>query len=74
MSLTVQPDCLKGRVVCGTVYGDMYLKDILGSIARVGYCIPVPDLYLVLHQSINQSKTPKTQFISVPGPGPLPQF
>ena len=25
-SLTVQPDCLKGRVVCGTVYGDMYSK------------------------------------------------
>ena len=23
-SLTVQPDCLKGRVVCGTVYGDMH--------------------------------------------------
>ena len=29
-------------------YGDMHLKD-LGSIARVGYCIPVPDFYLVLH-------------------------
>ena len=25
-SLTVQPDCIKGRVVCGTVYGDMTLK------------------------------------------------
>ena len=24
--MPVQPDCLKGRVVCGTVYGDMYLK------------------------------------------------
>ena len=24
------------------------LKD-LGSIVRVGYCIPVPDFYLVLH-------------------------
>ena len=23
-SLTVQPDCQKGRVVCGTVYGDMH--------------------------------------------------
>ena len=22
--LTVQPDCLKGRVVCGTVYGDIH--------------------------------------------------
>ena len=26
-----------------------HLKDHLGSIARVGYCIPVPDFYLVLH-------------------------
>ena len=42
MSLAVQPDCVKGWVVCGTVYGDMYYKDLLGSIERVGYCIPVP--------------------------------
>ena len=48
-SLAVQPDCLKGWVVCRTVYGDMYLKDLLGSIVRVGYCIPVPDFYLVVH-------------------------
>ena len=27
--------CLKVRVVCGTVYGDMHFKDLLGSIARV---------------------------------------
>ena len=40
---------LKGRVVCGTVYGDMHLKDLLGSIVRVGYRIPVPDFNLVLH-------------------------
>ena len=33
----------KGRVMCGTVYWDMYIKDFLGSISRVGYCIPVPD-------------------------------
>ena len=39
-SLTVQPDCPRGRVVCGTVYRDMHFKDILGSI---GYCITVPD-------------------------------
>ena len=25
----MQPDCLNGRVVCGTVYGDMHLKDLL---------------------------------------------
>ena len=48
-SLVVQPDCLKGRVVCGTVYGDMHLKNLLGSFVRVGYRIPVPDFYLVLH-------------------------
>ena len=35
--------------VCRTVYGDMHLKDLLGSSARVGYCIAVPDSYLVLH-------------------------
>ena len=40
--LTVQLDCLKGRVVCGTVYGEMHLKDLMGSIAKEGYCIPVP--------------------------------
>ena len=33
--------------VCKTVYGDMHLKDLLGSIARVGYCITVLDFYLV---------------------------
>ena len=48
-SLAVQPNCLKGRVVCGTVYGEMHLKDLLGSFVRVGYRIPVPDFYLVLH-------------------------
>ena len=48
-SLTVQPDCLKGQVVCGTVYGDMHLKDLMGSFVRVGYCTSVPDFYLVLH-------------------------
>ena len=42
-SLAVQPDCLKGRVVCGTVYGDMHLKVLLGSIVRVGCCIAVPN-------------------------------
>ena len=36
-------------LVSGTGYGDMPLKDLMGSISRVGYCIPVPDFYLVLH-------------------------
>ena len=48
-SLVVLYDCRKGRIVCRTVYGDVHLKDLLGSIARVGYCIPMPDFYLVLH-------------------------
>ena len=48
-SLAVQPNCLKGRVVCGTVYGEMHLKDLLGSFVRVGYRIPVPEFCLVLH-------------------------
>ena len=34
--------CLKGRLVCGTVYGEMHLNDLLGSFVRVGYRIPVP--------------------------------
>ena len=34
VSLTVQPYCLEGRVVCGTVYGDMHFKDLLGSIVH----------------------------------------
>ena len=63
LSLAVQPNCLKGRVVCGNVSGDMHLKDLLGSIAKVpvGYHILVPDFYLVLHgprcrkSTINQS-------------------
>ena len=55
LGLTVQPDCLKGRVVCGTIYGEMHLEDILGSFVRV-------DLYLVLHcrkghyNGLNQTK------------------
>ena len=32
-----------------TVYGEMHLKDLLGPFVRVGYRIPVPDFYLVLH-------------------------
>ena len=43
------PNCLNGRVVCGTVNREMHLKDLLGSFVRVGYRIPVPDFYLVLH-------------------------
>ena len=42
-------ECLKSRVVCGTVYGDMHHKDLLGSIARVKYCILIPHFYPVMH-------------------------
>ena len=53
----VQSDCFKGLVVSGTVYGDMHLIDLLGSITRVGYCIPVLDFYLVLHgHSLSRKK------------------
>ena len=48
-SLAVQPNCLKGRVVCGTVYGEMHLKDLLGSFVRVGNRVTFPDFNLVLH-------------------------
>ena len=33
----------------GTVYDDMHLKNLLGSIVRVGYRIPVRDFYLALN-------------------------
>ena len=41
--------CINGKKRFGTVFGDMNLNDLLGSIARVGYHIVVPDFYLVLH-------------------------
>ena len=31
----------------------MHYNDLLGSIARLGHCILVPDLYLVLHEDVN---------------------
>ena len=39
----------KGRVLCGTVYGEMHYKDLSGSIPRVGFRILVLDFYLALH-------------------------
>ena len=63
-SLTVQPDCLKGRVMYGTVYGDMHLKDLLVSLVRVGYgflssatwpSLPKKHYKGLINQSINQS-------------------
>ena len=49
LHICVWVECLKGRVLYETVYGDMHLKDPLRSFVRVGYCIPVPVFYLVLH-------------------------
>ena len=47
MSLSVQPACLKGQVVYGMVYGDIHFKDLLGAIARVGYCIKCNLVYRI---------------------------
>ena len=36
----------------GSVWNSLWghaLKYLLGPIVRVGFCFPVPDLYLVLH-------------------------
>ena len=52
----MKSDCIKGRAVCETVFGDMHYKDLLGSIAIVGYFVPVPDFYLVLHACPSMSK------------------
>ena len=43
MSLAVQPGRTKSLVVYGTVYIDIYYKNLLGSIIKVEYCILVPD-------------------------------
>ena len=40
--------CVKGRVVCGTVYGGKHYKDLLGSIADEAHCIRVSNFYLVV--------------------------
>ena len=37
MGLAVQPDCVKGQVVRGSVCGDMHHKDLLGSITSREY-------------------------------------
>ena len=60
--------CVKGRVVCGTVYGDMHYKDLLGSIEKSRVLYPVPDFYLVLHvlrcrKSTMIDKTNKQPFL-----------
>ena len=40
---------VKGRVVCGIVYGGMQYKNTLRSIIRVGYHNAVFDFYIVPH-------------------------
>ena len=49
MRVKVQPDCIKGRVVSGTVYGDIHYEDLLGSIPREGYLIPFLDFKWINH-------------------------
>ena len=43
-------------LVCETVFGDMHYRYLLGSIIRVGYCIPGPDFHSVLHGLGHQKK------------------
>ena len=52
----MQPNCLKGQVVYGTVYGNMHFKDPLGSVIREGYCIPVPDFYILCYMAFDAEK------------------
>ena len=47
----------KSLVVCETLYRDTYYENLLGSIVRVGYCISVPDFYLVLHSLGHRKRT-----------------
>ena len=54
-SLAVQPDFI------GNINGDMHFKDVMGSIARVGYCIPVPHFYLVVHYIRCPKNTPMNE-------------
>ena len=35
--------------VWNCLWGNALKKDLMGSFVRVGYRIPVPDFYLVLH-------------------------
>ena len=51
------PTVYKGQVVCGTVSGDMHLKDLLASFVRVGYRISIPDFYLVLYMAFAAEKS-----------------
>ena len=41
-SLAVLPDCLKGRVVCGTVFGDIHLKRSPGIYRKSRVSYPGP--------------------------------
>ena len=59
-SLTVQFDCVKGRLVHETDYGDMHYKDILGSIASVGYCFSILN-DLAVDGTLNTTNQPTNQ-------------
>ena len=44
-----KPIRYKKRAVSGTVYGAMLYKDLMETIVKVWFCIPVPDFVIVLH-------------------------
>ena len=46
-------------------YGDIHFKDLLGKIARAGYCIPAPNIYLVLHGLRCQKNTLKDYSLKI---------
>ena len=57
--LAMQPDCVKtkGLECVLNSLRDMHYKDHLGLSVRVGYCIPVQDFYLELHELRNRMST-----------------
>ena len=38
----MQPDCVEGRVVCGTIYEDMHYRDLLGINCKSRVVYPGP--------------------------------
>ena len=42
--------------MCRMVYGDIHLKNLRGSITRIGYFIPVLDFYVVLQGPFDAEK------------------
>ena len=49
LNSTVQPDCVKDWIVCGTVYGDMHLKDQSQEYSIVSRSRISIEWYMTLH-------------------------